>query len=616
MKKKAKSAVEKRSRELKIPFGLKLTFIVTSIILGTVWIIIALVAAMVSLEFVRTTEETNFVINSRAAYGIEERLYKVRSEALLLLEMNSVVENNSAQIRQLRSIFFERNPYIGAVTVPGVEEIINRPFFTYNEIPLETLSTWLTRESRTIERAKAGEPVLRNVTPVTGIHLLALFYPWQNTGFKEAAVIFFSPQNLSEITGAGSNTTVVVNEEGDILISPNFNQVLEGANMAAHTLFETLWKDTGESIRMSFTEGGNRYVGAGHRISIANAAVFTFLEYSIINEQISSVSRRNILLSVTVMFLSIMVTWFYSRIITTPVKRLIAAAGQIERGEFEPDLKKKSSDELGILTERFIAMGKGLSRWEEIKNLVGRYNNRGITDKVIAGEVNLKGEYLPAVVLSVDLVSFYTNFEAAETGSGHPLEALDHLNFLISKVADNVEKTGGVMDKVTGTGLIAVWGVPVLSEDISNEIMNSLRTAIMIRNVLWDLNTDQESQGKPLYMIHCGIHFGNVLAGNLGTSRYHQYTVAGRTVDLAVKAAEACEPAKTDIIITEAVREMAGEQILAEGTGHIVFQNSNFPVFGLVNLAPQGNEKQRWPYTLKDIQESLRGKETLQQRNK
>ena len=457
--------------------------------------------------------------------------------------------------------------------------------------------------------------------------------------------------------------------------------------MSNHALFEALWKAPGESIRLNYSEAGNRYVGSGHRVSLANAAVFSSLDYSVVTEQITGVTRRNILLSVTVMFLSILVTWFFSRIITTPLKRLMTAAGQIEAGEFNLDLKPKARDELGALTERFVTMGQGLGRLEEIKNLVGRFNNQKITDKAIDGTIKLSGDYLPAVVLSVDLVSFYNtlleeieaappkpvkkstakssklkkpnnpqvsaspeDINSAESSNTvystnaagtvnadssvnpaasvkpedtespvaatntkpdipwEPSDSLDHLNLLISKIADNVEKTGGVVDKVTGSSLLAVWGVPFPSDDIANEVMNSLRSVLLIRSFLWDFNTDRESQGKSWYKIQCGIHTGKVLAGCIGSSRFRQYSVAGKTVNEAIKIVEVCSQAKTDIIITEAVRDLAGDQILAEEIKGLKQFKSNGKLFGLVNLAPSPGQEKRWPFTLKDIQESLKEK--------
>ena len=600
---KPKIPDEKKSPngKLRIPFGVKLTAIVTLILLGSIWIITSLMALMVGTEFIRTAEETNFAINNRAASGIRERLYQIRSDALLLLDLDAGLRNNRPLQIQSRTMFFERNPNIAGIIIPGKQDLVNRSFIIHNEISPEALQAWITKENAAVERAKAGEPVLRNAAPEFGIYLLAFFYPWQNSGVEEAAVIFFSPQSLSEITGPGSNTTVVSNEEGDILVSPDFDQVLRGENISTHTLFARLWNDTGESVRLNYTERGKRYVGAGHLIPLANAAVFSSLEYSIITEQVTAVTRRNILLAVTVMFLSILVTWFYSRMITVPLKRLIAAAGQIEQGNFNPDLKVKSGDEVGTLTERFLTMGQGLGRWENTRNLVGRFENPEIMNDVMAGKINLSGENLPAVVLSATMVSFYDTAGEADR--------LTHLNFLFSKLADSIEKTGGVVDKIFGNKLIALWGIPSSSEGIDSNVMNCLHSVTALRTSLWDINTEQAKEDKPSYRINFGIHTGNVLAGRMGSSRFYQYTVAGETIDQAMKAGAACIDSKIDIVITEAVRDLAGSRILAEELEFNGQLKSDSRLFGLVNLTPsQDNEKQRWPFTLKDVQESLRGR--------
>lgn len=602
MNKKAIDARKKPGRVLRLPIGVKLTSIVTLILLGSIWIITTLMSIMVNLEFVRTADETNFAINSRTSAGVEERLYQIRSEGLLLLEMDS--EAGGSLAAQLRNIFFERNPNIAAVIIPGARDIINVPFFSRNEISPENIDAWLIREAGTAERARAGEPVLRNAAPAFGIHLLALFYPWQNSGTEEAAVIFFSPQNLLEITSAGSNATVVVNDEGDILISPDYGQVLGGENIASHAIFDALWKSTGGSVRLNYTEDGSRYMGAGHRVSLANAAVFTSLEYSIITEQINAVTRRNVLISVTVMFVAILVTWFYSGMVTSQLKRLMKAADQIEGGDFKTALKIRSADELGDMTERFNTMGEGLIRLQEAHDLVGRYNNRGLRDKVLAGELKLDGEFIRAVVLSVDLVSFYTIYQDAQKNT--PDEFLYHLNFLISKIVDNVEKTGGVVDKITGANLIAVWGVPFSQGGLAAEVMNCLRSIIAVRTFLWEHNIERESRGKTLYKIHCGVHTGVVLAGRMGSSGYYQYATAGKTIEAAAKAMDACYRVKTDIIITEAVRELAGDRILVEKLDLPRFRKGDFPVYGLVNLAPSPGQEQHWPFKLSDVLESLR----------
>jgi len=596
-----KETTEKPRRLVRFPLGIKLVLIVTVILMGTIWTIIFLMGLMVSSEFIKNTEDINFSINNRAAASIEERLYKIRSEALLLLDMNSAVSSNTSTTWQIRNIFFERNPHIAAVIIPDIQEIINQQFFESNEISRETLTAWLAEETDSIQRAKNNDPVILNASPVFGINLLALFYPWQSSGFEDAVVVLFSPQNLLEINAAGSSSTLVVNGDGDILISQDFSQILTGVNISVSPLMEALEKVPSETVRLSYSEAGNRFLAAGRRISFTDAAVFSILENSLITGQITAISRRNIFLSVTVMFLSILITWFFSRSVTNPLKKLIAAAGRIEVGEFDLELIPKSWDELGVLTERFNDMGKGLSRWEETRDLAGRYNSQMITRKFILGEVNLEGEKLQAVVLSVDLISFTHIVENLKAK-----EALYYLNHFISMVTECVEETGGVIDKIMGSKMIALWGIPASPDDFATNVTNSLRSALMIRNAILNFNSNKKNPDQPLFRMACGIHAGIVLAGSMGIQHYSVYTITGKTVNNAIKCGELNIQDKTDIIISKAVRDLAGSRILAEELTLPKQYKGEFSIYGLVNLAPaKGQEKQNWPRTLKDVQDLL-----------
>jgi len=195
--KKSDKSAPKVRRRIRFPFGIKLALIVTLILLGSIWTITSLMAFMVSSEFVRTAGNTNFDINSRAASGIKERLYKIRSETLLFLDLTTAMEANDSQLRLIRNLFFERNPNIAVIIIPGIQENRNRLFFTHNEIPMEVFNACLAKEADAVERAKRGEPILRNVSPELGINILALFYPWYNMGTEETAIVFFIPENLS-----------------------------------------------------------------------------------------------------------------------------------------------------------------------------------------------------------------------------------------------------------------------------------------------------------------------------------------------------------------------------------------------------------------------------------
>ena len=593
------------------PFGIKLALIVTFILLGSIWTITTLMAVMVSSEFARTAENSNFDINARAAAGIRDRCYLIRSEALLLLDMDMTFRSTTIQAQQIRTLFFERNPNIAAITVYGIQDILNPAFFSNNEISPDSLSAWISGETAAAEQAKKGVPVIKNVSPALGINLLALFYPWQGTGTQEAIIIFYSPENLSEISGTGSSTTFVINGDGDILVHPDFNKVLEGENIYGSPLAEALQKAPGESVRLEYSEGGNRFVGAGHRIPFADCAVFSSVGYNLITEQITGVTRRNIYLSVTVLFLAVLVTWFFSKTITNPLKKLNAAAIQVESGEFDLQLKAGSRDEFGALTLQFVKMGQGLAKWTDAKKLVGRYNDQEIFDRAMQGKIDLDGQYMKAVILSVEYITFG---EIAETLPAP--QSLLLLNEFIAKVTEQITKNHGLVDQIMGTRLIAVWNI-ISDAEAAVPLMDCLRTVISLRAGFWETNTDRESRGLPLFRMGSGIQAGEILAGRIGTAENYRYTAAGQIIDDAIVAGDACDSANLDIIVTGAVKDLAGPFIITEDpklkSGRSRRKKydqtkdfSELKLYGLVNLSPQGLEKPRWPFNLNDVRESLR----------
>ena len=599
--------------------------IVTVILMGSIWAITSLMADMVNSEFARSAEAANFDINKRAAAGIRERIYNIRSEALLLLDLETALNNSAAQTQQIRTLFFERNPGIAAVFVQNAQEIINLLFLNNNHIAPEALKAWIAAEQEAVSQAKKGVPSFKNASPALGINLLALVYPWQGTGAELAVVIFFSPENLAEISGTGSSSTFVINGDGDILVHPDFNKVLEGVNVVNNALVDSLRKAPGESIRLDYTEDGNRFIAAGHRIPFADTAVFSTMEYSLVAEQIDAVTRRNIYLSITVMFFTILITWLFSRTIISPIKKLTAAAARIENGEFDLNLVSKSRDEIGVLTNQFIKMSQGLSKWVDSKNLAGRLNNQDILGKVMKDEINLKGDYIKTVVLSVDLVNLNEI-----TASLDASQSLEQMNNFISIISGIIEKNSGIVDKILGNRLIAVWGFASEQEqNISGLVMNSISSVVSMRSAFWDLNTEREAANLPPFRMGCGIHTGEVLAGSFGPPGKGIYTVAGRTVDEAIETGKACLGAELDIILTSDVYELAGDLIIAEeitpkqtkkdkkkaqgknasdaeDSDSTAAETAERALFGLINLAPQDREKPHWPFTLDDVKESLR----------
>jgi adenylate cyclase len=567
---------------------------------------------MVSGDIRLTAEDNNFNINKRSAAEAQILLNVVRSNTLALLDTLSALEEiagSAAVSRRTTDVFFERNKDVAFIGVSGppsaagspfAHTLVNEAFFRSNEIKTSSAIAFTVSQAEELSRSRSGEVILLNAAPVFGRQVLAMFCPWR----KEGVVVFFSSESLSESFGAGTNVSFMVNDEGDVLAHSDAGVLSAGTNVADKSFIKMLWESPERSLQTLYTdENGTRYFGAFDKLSVANAAVITNIEYDVVFEGVAATTWRNILLTGAVLFISILLIWFFSKTLSRPLRVLAAAAGRIEEGEFDLDLKVKTHDEVGLLTRSFVSMGKGLAERERLKTSFGKFINKSIAEQAAKGELKLGGETKQATIFFSDIRSFTSISEMLE-----PNEVVEFLNDYMTRMVDCVEKTGGVVDKFIGDAVMAVWGAPVSSGSPAEDALNCVKTALMMREALLEFNKGRGGEKRPVIHIGCGINSGRVLAGQIGSSRRMEYTVIGDAVNLASRTEELNKPLWTDILITEHTRKLIAGQILTEEMPPVTLKGKEQPVriFAVINLKAPKGEEQPQPTTLPAVRRLLK----------
>lgn len=131
------------------------------------------------------------------------------------------------------------------------------------------------------------------------------------------------------------------------------------------------------------------------------------------------------------------------------------------------------------------------------------------------------------VVLFTDLVGFTPLSAQLE-----PTELFALLNRYFESIAAAVIEEQGLLDKFIGDSLMAEFGVPRSRGD-REEALAAVRAALAMRAGLEALNGELERSGRPRLRQGIGLHFGEVIAGNLGSSQRLEFTVVGATVNVA-----------------------------------------------------------------------------------
>jgi len=572
-------------RAVRFSISAKLITIISIIVIASLGSITALVSWLVREDLRIAAEDNNFEVNRRSSMETDNTLTIMRSNSQLLLQTVKALGTGSALAEQTVEYFFVQNPQVAFLLFASAEtpdeHLLNRRFFLSKDIDSSPVDSFAGNHQAILIRAASGELVLLNATPLFGTSLLALFFPWNNG----AGVVLFSPSNLSDSYGSGTNNSYLIGDSGDILIHTDFELMQTESSVRDKYLTRRIWESPQKNAQISYTgEDGIRYFSAFTKLNTGGAVVITSIEYDRVFEGIAATTRRNIYLTAAVLFISILFIWFFSKSISVPIKVLAQAAHAIESGDFELNLKAKGYDEIGLLTSSFQQMSNALE-------IFGRFTNREIARLAMRGEIKPGGLPKLATIFFSDIRDFTVksaNFTKA-FGDEAPNRIIQWLNYYFTRMVECIEKTGGVVDKFDGDALMGHWGTVYTTGSTRKDAFNCIHAALMMRKVLYEMNKTRnpDDWSNPPIHIGCGINTGNVIAGQIGSESRMEYTVVGDPVNLAFRTESLNKALATDILITEYTWNFVKDLFITEEMAPVKLKGESKPtkIYAVINFA-------------------------------
>jgi len=199
---------------------------------------------------------------------------------------------------------------------------------------------------------------------------------------------------------------------------------------------------------------------------------------------------------------------------------------------------------------------------EKAKAKLGAYVSSEFAQELLKqDELKIGGVLQPVAVLFSDLRGFTQYSEGLP-----PEELMTQLNEYLEIMVSAINKHGGVVDKFMGDGIMAVFGAPMPSKDDS---LRAIRAAEEMMLQLDHLNATRAQKGLIPLKQGIGIHYGNVVAGNVGSPARASYTVIGDTVNLASRLEAASKREKQDVLISSAAKDSFPESVELNYVGEI-----------------------------------------------
>lgn len=526
-----------------------------------------LVVSMISMNLITGywyKGETEKIIQGNTLDLAIRSSMKISSDFTSIMEKGNVIaaalagEIGSLKEKEMfKDVFFSRDKDlvfigIGMRDKAGAfvlkDKLVNAQFFTDAGLDPAVMDKAIASDAAYFEKSFSSSTEVFNASSFFSRPVLGISAPYAKKSADSADVILIiyvrTDRFQEAVKSSGVFKTYVVNASGDVLAHYDPGAVLSGANLSGSTIVAALLNGSKKNEQTRFRDESGRWsLGTYNRIQFANVGVVVTVEEAVAFSVVEKIRKRNIYITMIVLSAAILIVYFFSKTISLPVGRLVAASKKIESGDFAVEIKPTTSDEIGVLTESFSQMGKGLAEREKMKDAFGKFVNKDIADRILRDEIKLGGERKQAAIFFSDIRSFTSISENLQ-----PEEVVEFLNEYMTRMVGCINDTHGVVDKFIGDAIMGVWGTPVSH---GNDTENAVNAALMMRASLAEFNKGRGGSKKPVIKIGCGINTGPVLAGQIGSHDRMEYTVIGDAVNLASRIESLNKPFGTDVLISE-----------------------------------------------------------------
>jgi len=214
------------------------------------------------------------------------------------------------------------------------------------------------------------------------------------------------------------------------------------------------------------------------------------------------------------------------------LKHLTWKTQQIAGGDLEQKV-----DFMGDFSQAFNSMTRQLKESRDqlerrnrfIRETFGRYTSDDIVGVLLdlPEGLELGGEKREITLLMSDLRGFTALSERLE-----PTEVISLLNHYLSAMIDLIHASGGTIDEIIGDAIFVLFGAPLAMPDAAHR---AACCALEMQKAMAAVNQHGVRMGWPEIEMGIGLHAGEVVVGNIGSTRRSKYGVVGRAVNLTAR---------------------------------------------------------------------------------
>jgi adenylate cyclase len=212
---------------------------------------------------------------------------------------------------------------------------------------------------------------------------------------------------------------------------------------------------------------------------------------------------------------------------------------------------------------------------------VALQRNRALLQRFVAPQVveelledpenklGLGGRRQRICVLFADVRNF-TPFAERHTSE----EVIETINAYMTALTEALHAYGGILDKYTGDGLMAIFRITEDPPD--DEIQEAVLAALAMRDVAKSVSKRFQDQEKEPLHVGISMHYGEAVVGLVGNPNQFNYTALGHTVVVAARLNSVAPPG--DVLVSDTVFQAISQTFTVEECDEVMVKGLSLPV--------------------------------------
>lgn len=177
-----------------------------------------------------------------------------------------------------------------------------------------------------------------------------------------------------------------------------------------------------------------------------------------------------------------------------------------------------------------------MQSFERTSGQLGKYLSSKVAKSVSGAKAPELGGVEKKVVCLFSDIRGYTSISEGITAA----TLVKLLNFHFERMSAILEKYEGTLDKIVGDLIMAVWNMP--NDQPDPELLAMKAALEMQKEMIRVVAPEWAQNGVPKVGMGIGVNSGIALVGNLGSSRFMNYTVIGDAVNTAQRLESKAQP--------------------------------------------------------------------------